>query len=333
MLLRDRTIDDRKPLVLIDGIISITQTLIDVCSYVRGHDSVGEDDFLENYLKPALIQLGVTGYAEDVFGNIYVHSNSGVLYAAHIDTTQSRNKLETRQPVVLDGNTLGVPKGTGSVLGADDGVGIVTILWLLSNKVDIGAIFLRGEEVGLKGASHAVEHCSEWLSGFNMCIEVDRAGTNEVITHQTTGRCASDKFAENLAAQLGMGHIPSPNGVFTDNSLFNMIPECVNLAAGYESQHSEREVCDVAYVNKLLEGLLLVDYTKLGNHRTEGDDEVYEDYYYYHDYLGDNLVDDDAPFETPEDAEEYIINNLEAVALYLYGNYTTPRDIARAVAL
>jgi hypothetical protein len=322
MLLKKEEVCPVKPLSIdANGSLNITQTLIDICGFVRGHESIGEGVFLDKYLQPALTQLGVE-YFKDNFGNIYVDSTSKVLYAAHVDTTQQKNKPNIKQSLVINGNTLGVKRGEGNVLGADDAVGIVVILWLLSNKVDIGAVFLRGEEVGLKGATYAATNSFSWLSKFDMCIEVDRAGTEEVITHQSPGRCASDQYAENLATQLGMGHEPSPNGVYTDNSMFDMIPECVNLAAGYVNQHSENETCNMGYIVSLCKSLLDVDYSLLGSHRTEGDDvDGWEDSGWDYD------LSNDVPFSTVEEAETYVLDNIEAVALFLYMNYTTPVDI------
>jgi len=319
-----------------NGELDIKDTLIDICSYCRGHDGAGELFFRDYWLKPALEQLGVV-YSTDELDNIYVNSSgSGVLYAAHIDTMHSPKDERITQTLTLSNGILAVPKKQKSVLGADDAVGITVILWLLSQKIDISAIFLRGEERGLIGAGHAAEVNSDWLAMHTMCIEVDRQDQHEIITHQAPGRCASDEFAKNLAKQLGMGHKPSNLGVYTDNSEFSVIPECINLAAGYVNQHSENEVCDVGYVVELCQALTKVDYTLLGNHRYEGDDEgAGWDSLWGSESENDYLMDigstsnktDDRPFETLEDVETYVMDNWDEVMYYIYMKYTTPRDI------
>lgn len=308
-----------EPLTITDGVLDVKQTLIDICTYCRGHGSDGELSFLRHYLEPALTQLGAA-YCKDGIGNIYVDSDSKVLYAAHVDTMHSTKDERIVQPLTLEDGSLGVPKGNKSVLGADDAVGIVSILSLLSQGVDIGVILLRGEERGLVGAHFAKDNSAGWLASFDICIEVDRAGTEEVITHQMNGRCSSNEFALSLAKQLGMGHAPSPHGVYTDNSLFDMIPECVNLAAGYVNQHSEHEVCDTDYVVELCEALGKLNYSKLDVCEWVDETDDWEDYY-----------DEDAPFPSLGQAEDYVSEELEDVALYLYMNNITPEEIKASI--
>ncbi len=240
--------------------------LIELLQYKRNHGSVTESTFINNWLIPIIEGLGHNWYMDGV-GNIWVENSEEKhsLFVAHIDTVHSGegfNLLCVENGIVKLSD--GDKKEIGNCLGADDGVGIYCSLKMLEANVEGTYLFTRGEECGLIGASHIVDNLEDKLAGYQLCVEVDRMGVNEIITHQASGKCASDTFAEDLGIKLGMGHIPSDGGVFTDCSAFNhIIPECVNLAAGYYKQHTQDEYLNLNYVHELVDKLISVDWKSL----------------------------------------------------------------------
>lgn len=235
--------------------------LLEILKYQRGHGSVTEATFINHYLIPMINSMGHKPSMDEA-GNIWVALGSDpYLFTAHIDTC---HRTEGMQDPLVQGDIVSVnPKdfheqGT-NCLGADDGVGIYCNLRMIEAGIGGTYLFTRGEECGGIGATHAAK--DPRLKNFILCVEVDRAGYDEVIVAQGGLDCASDTFGKALAKQLGMGHSPSDFGVYTDNYEFmDIIPENVNLAAGYISQHTVKETVDLAYVEKLVTRLLTVDW-------------------------------------------------------------------------
>ena len=284
--------------------------LIDILRYTRQHESKTEALFINNYLLPKLNAMGLEP-TMDLEGNIWASNSpkavSPYLFVAHIDTCHREEGM--CEPLVKDGIISVSPDDISKhCLGADDGVGIYANLRMIEAGVLGTYLFTRGEECGGIGASFIAKHTPEMLDGFLMSVEVDRAGTDEVICSQSYGECASETFSNMLGLAIGMGHKASHEGVYTDVSEFaSIIPENVNLSAGYKWQHGPREYVDVDYVEKLILRLIAVDWSLLGIDRVPGDygtqDSWYEGY---------------ASFDTEyEDLCDYVIDNPSKVANFL----------------
>ncbi len=66
--------------------------------------------------------------------------------------------------------------------------------------------------------------------------------------------------------------MPSNQGIFTDVAFFNSsIPECVNISAGYDRQHSPKERLNITYLEKLVVALCKVDWASLPISRDTSD--------------------------------------------------------------
>jgi hypothetical protein len=98
-------------------------------------------------------------------------------------------------------------------------------------------------------------------------VAFDRADYYDVITHQSGGRCCSDAFADALSMALSTEadwFIPCSTGVYTDTAEFtHLIPECTNVSVGYKHQHGDREEQDVAFLQRLAETVVTVDWDAL----------------------------------------------------------------------
>ena len=266
-----------------------SQIIESIVSIPRGYLGVNDVAFRKTLVK----ELGGLGKLDvDEIGNIWLQIGepNTLLFAAHTDTVDSkmitgRKPLTTNKEhcLVLDNDKIKRMKNKTKkpqCLGADDGAGIATMLCLIYDHFPATYLFTVGEEVGCVGAQWIVEHTPERLTPFSFCIEVDRKGVSEIITHQSTGKCASNEFAESLAGQLEMGHKPSELGVYTDNAHFSgHIEECVNVAAGYYSQHTLDEEQDIKYLDTLFSQLVSMDISQLVVNRDVSD--VGERYDYF----------------------------------------------------
>lgn len=294
----------------------IKDELREILSYRRGFGSVGNAKFQQEYLIPKIAELG---YIPQRMGlNLYVKCGhpTTTLYCAHMDTVH-KSKGNTIINTIIEKDGWFHADG-GVCLGADDGVGIVTMLYLMSIGVHVDFLFTDGEEHGLVGAHEFVANHSDVLEKYTHCIEVDRAGEEEIIIEQSSGVCGSVAFANQLSGKLGemdVALLPSNNGVYTDNDAFSgIIPECVNLAAGYYNQHSKEEKVNVNFVINLVVQLGVIDYSSLIVGERAEDTRcgaaIYDEWANYDGLVFDEQSEFDWMLELTK-------NNPESIALYL----------------
>lgn len=195
-------------------------------------------------------------------------------YESVVDVAEPQ-RLEKH--VSVDGNvayldmTKEANKGVGC-LGADDGAGLAVMLYLLRKGVLGGYCFTTGEECGGIGAKQVLKQAEPFLKYYKISVEIDRRGESEIIATQSDGECASIEFTDWLCKELGMGHTTSHLGSYTDVATFaEVIPENVNIAAGYINSHSTNEELNLEYIDQLAEKLAQVDWSKAPIKRKEGD--------------------------------------------------------------
>jgi hypothetical protein len=246
-----------------------TLTSLEIMTYRRAVGSKGLTAFIERLLG----ELLCTNYTAtvDQFENIWVttDASSRTLFTAHTDSVH--NALDPiKQEVLYDSSLRCAFKEDGRPLGADDGAGIWLLLEMIYADIPGTYVFYHGEERGGIGSSASAKAASEiYKASFDRAIAMDRAGTTDVITHQSAGRCCSDVFATALAAALGGSYEPCSSGVFTDTAnLTHLIPECTNLSVGYENQHTQHETQDMEFLEDfLLPKLLTIDWEALPTER------------------------------------------------------------------
>ncbi|WP_324022996.1 M28 family peptidase [Pasteurella multocida] len=243
-----------------------SQTMPIICSYRRAHGSVGEKAFINNYLLPMLKGLAPDApLTVDGYGNMLLDmGRNDLMFVAHVDTVHRQDEPE-RQSVKINEETLTLANYTSKneipgCLGADDGSGIAVMLYLISEGVKAQYLFTRCEERGGYGAEYFRENSKDVLGKVKMAIEVDRRGTTEIIYSQGVGDCASQTFTKALCKEIGMEHKPSDRGSYTDVATFaDVVPECVNIAAGYGNAHSASEYVDLTYLDELAQALVVID--------------------------------------------------------------------------
>jgi hypothetical protein len=237
--------------------------------------------WIASFLIPKLKDLGCTIIVDDE-SNVYVPptGDDSVLFVAHTDTVDLASNGD-RELTVTE-TTVSLAAGQSNrCLGADDGAGIYVLLQLIMAGVEGGYLFTTGEESGGIGVMHFIGNNETELTRYDMCLEFDRFGYNEIITNQSPGDCASMDFAETLSDILNATNeefkfAPSEGGIYTDNAdLSEFIPECVNVAIGYQGHHTQNEWLDFVHVEDLIQGLVWMArsdaFAALPIERTAGD--------------------------------------------------------------
>ncbi len=216
----------------------------------------------------------------DTWGNYLVNvgNESRILWSSHTDTVHTTGGSQTLR---IDGDTVTLSKRSkkhgSNCLGGDCTVGV----WLMRNMILGGVaghyIFHYGEERGGIGSKAIAENHADWIAeSFDYCIAFDRRGNDSIITHQSSWRTASDKFAESMIAALATaglsGYEPDDSGSYTDSYEYaEIIPECTNVSVGYDHEHRQSESVDLAHAERLLAAMLRLDVSALVKDRDPND--------------------------------------------------------------
>ena len=194
---------------------------------------------------------------------------SRTMFTAHTDTVHN-SRCEGLNPYKLVVEN-GVEKALadGDVLGADDGAGCAILMAMMAAKVPGYYIFFREEECGGNGSDKLAKDYQGLLKEFDRAIAFDRKGYGDIITHQMTGRCCSDEFAQALSDRLNYAdetfmYSPDDGGSFTDTAnLVYDIPECTNVSVGYFAQHTVKEEQNITFLQQLAAACCQIDWETL----------------------------------------------------------------------
>ncbi len=222
-------------------------------SLARPYGGKNETDYRD------FIRSKVCGSSEhkgklDLFGNLWVEvpqadgTSARTIFTAHLDTVHPADA-----PLVptVDRDRMIVHAMPGTPLGADDAAGCAILAGLIVSNVPGMYLFTRGEERGGKGAKVAAKSI---LPGtYDRAVAFDRRGTGDLCGSQAWDNMASKSFIDALALALGMSHSWA-DGIYTDNAEFyGIIPEIVNISAGYDHEHTPAETLDMRYFWNLYE--------------------------------------------------------------------------------
>lgn len=228
--------------------------------YRRAHNSVGEKQYIIDFIQPLQPRIIATASGEVMAFFVYV-GTSDIMFTSHTDTVHMTS-MQMYQDVILDKHLY--CKQDNQPLGADDAAGNWLMFNMIHNDVPGVYAFFRGEERGGIGSSYCAEHRKDLFEGIKCAIALDRRGTHSIITHQGRGRGCSDEFGLSLAAILGMGHKLDDTGIYTDTAeFFGMVPNCTNISVGYNNEHTKKETLHKPYIELLRDRLIAADWSKL----------------------------------------------------------------------
>lgn len=280
--------------------------LLEILSWARPHDSAIERAFCREYLD------SVPGMAADAFGNrmLAIGDRPRVMWSSHVDTVAAEGGSQA-VGIDVDGIAHLCDGKAGMSLGADDGAGVWIMLGMIAARRPGLYLFHRGEEQGCLGSRWIARNTPDLLRDIDVAIAFDRAGSGDVITHQSYGRTCSDAFAASLASALNrlnrdFRYAPDDTGVFTDtNEYAGIVSECTNLSVGYQRQHGPRETLDVVHCEMLLAAMLELDASGLV---IERDPSIEEDHWRWWDnYPGHEDDFADAIAEYPHLAAQMLV--------------------------
>lgn len=236
--------------------------LLEMLSYRRPEGSDTQKEFCRRFLEPVFGLPDRHGnFTHIVYGDAeYVTT----CFTSHHDTVHHNEGI---QKVIFDPH-LGhayTEDPDSNCLGADCTTGI----WLMLEMIEAGVpgvyCVFAGEESGCVGSTALLKDNPYWLDDIDVMISFDRYGLDSIITHQASGRTASDDFAKSLAEALDMDNLkPDPGGIFTDSYVFSdTVNECTNLSVGYYNQHTKKEYQDTHFALHLVDKLINADWSKL----------------------------------------------------------------------
>lgn len=257
----------------------------------------------EGDLVKELTELGILPeLTQDPWGNyFYKIGESRTMFTSHLDTACSTQVevshiISEQQIISTDGT---------SILGADDKAGTTIMLWMIKNKIPGLYYFFIGEECGCIGSTAASTN-GDFKGKYDRVVSFDRRGNNSVITYQSSYRCCSDEFANELSNQLNKEqhffYKPDNTGVYTDSAEFvEIVPECTNISVGYQSEHTTRETQDLYHLAKLANAVINVEWETLPVKRDMSKRESRWEEYYNNWYGGysetksqlDRMLDED----------------------------------------
>jgi hypothetical protein len=233
-------------------------------TFCRPAGSDSERKFIREFISPLKPLV-------DKIGNRHIMvGESRVIWCAHTDTVHRKGG---RQSVTRLGDKLQLcAHEKANCLGADDTTGVWLMLEMIRARVPGRYVFFRGEEIGGVGSHWLAKYRANMLARYMFAIAFDRRGTQDIITHQAGGRCASDAFAASMATQLPVGYRGDTGGTFTDTAnLTEHVGECTNIAVGYESAHSAKETQSVNAALALRDAMLCFNETALVAERKPGE--------------------------------------------------------------
>lgn len=233
-------------------------------------------EWVVDKLGPALKKLS-THVTRDQYFNVFTHVVDPLthkipnrVFTAHTDTVHTAAGTQT---IAFDVDKRVLFKDDTTCLGADDGTGVYILLCMIAEGVPGHYAFFADEEIGRAGseAAHKDPRCVVPWKQIVHVLSFDRKDATSVITHQRSGRCCSEAFAEELCLRINAfmddpAHLlePDPTGSYTDSATFmDDIPECTNLSVGYKYQHGPREFQSLDQLDRLIEAYVHLDWDGL----------------------------------------------------------------------
>ena len=252
------------------------EKFLEMLTFMRPAFNPYDDAFVARYID--VLEPNV-----DAYGNrwIDVGDEPTIVWSSHTDTVHDRGGF---QQVVVDKKHVVrvAPKQRDSnCLGADCTTGV----WLMLEMIEAGVpgryIFHRNEENGGIGSKWIKDNTPELLRGIKAAIAFDRKGTNEIIIEQGAIPTASKEFAQSFAKLLGGSYRASPNGSYTDTKEYRaLVPECTNLAVGYQGAHTSRETQDLKHLTWLRDVLCSLTAEQLDTLVIQRDPKTPDPVYY-----------------------------------------------------
>ena len=192
-----------------------------------------------------------TSYSTFVYGKGYVQNTSKETEKQR--TPKKKDILVTRNYIILS------PEHNPKIkcLGADDRVGVKTILDILEAGLRPHILFTTDEEVGCLGSRKAVsENALEELKKASILIQIDR-GVHEGSWHEMVTYDFDPKSHPAIFEKLSETYTMA-NGSFTDVAVLgeHLNKPIVNVSASYKNEHRTNEFINLKAYKYNTQGLI-----------------------------------------------------------------------------
>lgn len=237
--------------------MNIRETFLALTQYTIPH---GKEDTLRKYLPD--------GVQRDEFGNYFITiGKSDTLFTSHLDTCSTEYEQITH---VIEGDIVKTDGTT--ILGGDNKTGVCILLNMIEHNIPGTYYFFAGEEPtakdgGLYGSKKALAANPEFFKKFKRAVCFDRKYEGSIVVRQMARFTCSEEFVIDLMKQFekqGLEFHPDQTGWWTDTAVFiDVIPEVTNLSSGTHKEHTVEEFVDLAYLEKVAEAALNIDWESL----------------------------------------------------------------------
>lgn len=192
-----------------------------------------------------------TTYSNYVYGKGYVQNT--VKETEKQRTPKKKDILVTRNYILLS------PEHNPKIkcLGADDRVGVKTILDVLEAGLRPHILFTTDEEVGCVGSRKSVsENALEELKKASMLVQIDR-GVHEGSWHEMVTYDFDPKSHPAIFEKLSETYTMA-NGSFTDVAVLgeHLNKPIVNVSASYKNEHRTNEFINLKAYKHNTQGLI-----------------------------------------------------------------------------
>lgn len=207
--------------------------------------------------QPCLVaHLDTINTKRKTYGYSYGNYNLGTVSK---ETTEKERTPEVQDILVTDKYILLSPecKSTIQCLGADDRVGVKTILDILETGLRPHILFTTDEEVGCVGSHKAVdENALEELREASMLIQIDR-GVHGSSWHEMVTYSFDPKSHPEIFDKLGETYTMA-TGSYTDVAVLgtHLNKPIVNVSASYMHEHTTDEFINLEAYEYNTQGLI-----------------------------------------------------------------------------
>ena len=224
--------------------------------------SVTVTDYMIMGISPLKNQVGLVAHLDTIntkSKSYYGRYDYGYTSSFYKEYTEEEKTPEVQDILVTDRYILLSPEHKDSIdcLGADDRVGVKTILDILSMGLKPHILFTTDEEVGCVGSRTAVaENALEELKKATMLIQIDR-GVHEGSWHEMVTYSFDPTSQPEIFKQLEKTYTMA-TGSYTDVAVLgeHLNKPIVNVSASYMNEHHTDEFINLEAYEYNTNGLI-----------------------------------------------------------------------------
>ena len=215
--------------------------------------SVTVTDYMIMGISSLKNQVGLVAHLDTI------NTKSKSYFSFHKEYTEEEKTPEVQDILVTDRYILLSPEHKDSIdcLGADDRVGVKTILDILESGLRPHILFTTDEEVGCVGSRTAVaENALEELKKATMLIQIDR-GVHEESWHEMVTYSFDPSSQPEIFKQLEKTYTMA-TGSYTDVAVLgeHLNKPIVNVSASYMNEHHTDEFINLDAYDYNTKGLI-----------------------------------------------------------------------------